>query len=153
MNIKSSSFNRFEFSNVDGSIGVGYPNLGYANLSYENALTLDKMISFMEWGLKIEDKDINADILDALGTIPIIISYYHLKPDFKTLKCLTPDNFLKPPLSEILYYKKTIFTKNSFSNVPEKYISNNKIFTIIRLYSTIMKRIVQNRGLFEYEFL
>lgn len=152
LNIKSSSFNRFEFSNVDGSIGVGYPNLGYANLSYENALTLDKMISFMEWGLKIEDKDINADILDALGTIPIIISYYHLKPDFKTLKCLTPDNFLKLPLSEILYYKKTIFTKNSFSNVPEKYISNNKIFTIIRLYSTIMKRIVHyKKKEFDYQ--
>ena len=123
-------------------------NLGNTKFELYNVLELDKLVNFMQWTLSLNKNELTIHIIDSLIAVFSIISIYHVKQDFRTMKKVTVDDYLNCQISQLYHYKENISSeKNTF--VPflyNKYFKDNTINKIVQLYCKgILLLIEKNR--------
>ena len=86
-------------------------NLGNTKFELYNVLELDKLVNFMQWTLSLNKNELTIHIIDSLIAVFSIISIYHVKQDFRTMKKVTVDDYLNCQISQLYHYKENIIER------------------------------------------
>ena len=149
LNLKITSIK--SFSLIDGmnrekSFPVTYTTLGYSSSEFERYLDHQSLIHFLEYALSLPQNEVKVDLLHSLNPICAIFSAFHLKKDFKNIKCLIPINFLKFSIVELFNFKrkmKKLFKKTT--NIYKKYSKLSDIYKMIEYYSRCIVLLIKHK--------